>query len=61
MAKVCEICGKGNISGHNITHSDKKIKRTWKPNIQKIKIVDNGTAKRINVCTSCMKSNKVQR
>ena len=26
MAKYCEVCGKGTISGHSITHADRKIK-----------------------------------
>jgi large subunit ribosomal protein L28 len=34
MAKYCEVCGKGTISGHSITHADRKIKRTWKPNVR---------------------------
>lgn len=62
MANVCEICGKGEISGMNVSHSHLKTKRTWKPNIQRMRAVVDGEVKKINICTRCMRtSNKVQR
>ena len=61
MAKFCEVCGKGSISGNSITHSDKKIRRTWKPNVRRITVVENGASSKKFVCTRCMRSNKVQR
>jgi len=61
MARGCEICGKGNMSGHNITHSDKKIKRIWKPNLRRIKIMVDGSAVRKDVCTRCIRSGKIER
>lgn len=64
MAK-CEICEKGNLKGHkiSITRSQvsRRAKKTWKPNVQKIKIFHNGTIKRMNVCTKCMRTNKIKR
>ena len=33
MASVCEVCGKGPMSGNNVSHSHVKTKRKWKPNI----------------------------
>lgn len=61
MAKYCEVCGKGTISGHSITHSDRKIKRTWKPNVRTITVQENGKTSRKTVCTRCMRAGKVQR
>lgn len=61
MAKVCEICGKGTISGNIITHSDRKIRRKWKPNVKRIKIMENGAPVKKFVCTRCLKSGKIQR
>jgi len=62
MAKVCEICGKGRQSGNIVTFSKRHIKRSWKPNIQKVRVVtENGTPKRMNVCTRCLRSNVVTR
>lgn len=61
MANFCEICGKGTVTGMNVSHSHLKTKRTWKPNIQKVRAVVNGEVKRVNVCTRCLRSGKVQR
>ena len=61
MANVCEVCGKGEVSGMNVSHSHLKTKRTWKPNIQRVRAVVNGDVKRVNVCTRCLRSGKVER
>lgn len=60
MAK-CEICGKGVVTGIQVSHSHIRTKRTWKPNIQKVRALVNGTPTRINVCTRCLRSGKVTR
>ena len=61
MAATCDVCGKGPEFGHNISHSHRRTKRRWNPNIQRIKTVAGGTTKRVNVCTSCLKAGKVSR
>lgn len=61
MAKFCEVCGKGSISGNSISHSDRKNRRTWKPNVRRVTVVENGASTRRFVCTRCLRSNKVQR
>ena len=60
MAK-CEVCGKGVTFGCNVSHSNRKTNRTFKPNIRKVKVVENGTHKTVNVCSRCLRSNKVTR
>ena len=57
----CEVCGKGELSGNNVSHSHLKTKRSWKPNIQRVRAVVNGEIKRVNVCTRCLRSGKVER
>ena len=62
MSRKCEICGKGQVSGNAVSHSNRHTKRKWNANIQTIRVVDdNGTVRRANVCTKCLKSNKVNR
>ncbi|MFH2011468.1 MAG: 50S ribosomal protein L28 [Pseudomonadota bacterium] len=56
MARICEICGKGPMFGNKVSHANNKTKRRWYPNIQKVKTVSNGSSKRINVCTRCIRS-----
>jgi large subunit ribosomal protein L28 len=61
MARRCEVCGKHPQSGNLVSHAENKTKRRWLPNLQSVKINDNGTVKRIKVCTRCLKSGKVKR
>jgi len=64
VAANCDVCGKGPSFGHNISHSHRRTKRRWNPNIQRIKAlvgVAGVTPKRLNVCTSCLKAGKVKR
>ena len=61
MSRVCSICGKGQTTGNNVSHSNRKSHRTWAPNVQSVRVMVNGSAKRMNVCTSCLRSGKVQR
>ncbi len=60
MAK-CDFCGKSVAFGLNVSHSNRKTNRVWKPNIRKVKAVVNGTSKTVNVCSRCLRSNKVTR
>ena len=61
MANFCEVCGKGTMSGMNVSHSHLKTKKTWKPNIQRVRAIVDSEIKRVNVCTRCLRSGKVQR
>ncbi|MDD5897495.1 MAG: 50S ribosomal protein L28 [Clostridia bacterium] len=61
MGKFCEVCAKGTISGHNVSHSNRKTNRIWAPNVQNVRVVVDGTVKRMNVCTRCLRSGNVQR
>lgn len=64
MAK-CDICDKGVRFGHqvSITRSQvsRRANRQWKPNIKRVKVVLNGATQTLNVCTRCLRSNKVTR
>ncbi|MEW6242987.1 MAG: 50S ribosomal protein L28 [Bacillota bacterium] len=61
MSKRCDICGKGQSVGHNVSHSQIKTKRLWTPNLQKVRAEVDGTVKRLNVCTRCIRSGRVKR
>ena len=61
MGKFCEICHKGIVYGNNVSHSNRKTRRIWAPNTQKVRVLVNGTATRMSVCTRCMRSGKVER
>ena len=59
MAQVCELCGKGPQFGNNISHAHNVTRRRWNPNLQTVKAKTGTAAKRVKVCTSCIKSGKV--
>jgi large subunit ribosomal protein L28 len=61
MSRKCEICGKGQVSGNNVSHSNRHTRRKWNANIQTVKVNENGTVSRKNVCTACLRSGKVTR
>jgi large subunit ribosomal protein L28 len=61
MAKVCEVCGKGKVTGNQISHANNHNKRSWKPNLKNVKAMVEGSPKRISVCTRCLRSGKVER
>ncbi|MBE3587960.1 MAG: 50S ribosomal protein L28 [Thermoanaerobacteraceae bacterium] len=44
-----------------LSHSHIRTKRAWKPNLQRVKALVNGTPRRIMVCTRCLRSGRVQR
>ena len=58
MAK-CSICGKGPGFGHNVSHANNRTRKVWKPNIQTVRTMRNGTVRRVRVCTQCLKSGRV--
>ena len=59
MAAVCEVCGKHPSFGMNLSHSHRRTKRRWDPNIQRVRALVNGSPRRLHVCTSCIRAGKV--
>ena len=59
MSKVCSVCGKKPAFGNNRSHSMVATKRRFDPNLQRVRVVLNGTATRAYVCTRCLKGGKV--
>jgi large subunit ribosomal protein L28 len=61
MAKRCELCGKGPLYGHRVSHAHNLTNRRWEPNLQRLRVQTAGGAKRMRVCTSCIRSGRVQK
>jgi large subunit ribosomal protein L28 len=59
MPRVCHSCGKGPSFGNSRSHSMVATRRRWDPNLQKVRIDDHGTPRRVYVCTRCLKAGKV--
>lgn len=56
MSRVCDICHKGPITGHNVSHSHRRTKRRFLPNLQNKKVLINGQYKKVRICTKCLKT-----
>jgi large subunit ribosomal protein L28 len=74
MPKVCHVCNKGTVAGRSIKRRGKAkkeggvgrnitgiTKRSFKPNLQRVKIQENGQNKRVYVCAKCLKAGKVKK
>jgi len=54
MSKVCSLCGKKPVSGNNVSHSKRRTKRRFSPNLVSKKF---GGIK-VQICTSCLRTLK---
>ena len=61
MGKYCEVCKKGVMSGNLVSHSNRKTRTSWAPNIQTVHVIIDGRPKKMHVCTRCLRSGKVAR
>jgi large subunit ribosomal protein L28 len=52
----CDVCGKGPQFGNNVSHSMRHTKRRWNVNVQRMKVTESGTPKRIYICAKCLKT-----
>lgn len=58
MSKVCAVCGKGRTSGNNVSHSNRKTKRTYGANVHKVNVEIDGKEERRYVCTRCLRTSQ---
>jgi len=42
--------------GHNVSHSNRKTRRQFKPNIQRVKVLENGHLVSKSVCSRCIRT-----
>ncbi|MCQ2602862.1 MAG: 50S ribosomal protein L28 [Clostridia bacterium] len=57
MSRVCSVCGKGRMSGNQVSHSNRKTRRSWAPNVHKVKVeTANGGMEEIYICSRCLRT-----
>jgi large subunit ribosomal protein L28 len=61
MAKRCDICGKGPLSGNRVSHANNKTRMRQLPNLQTVHVTVEGRCMTRRVCTKCIKSGRVQK
>lgn len=49
------------ISGNNVSHSHRRSNKMWKSNVKSVKVKVDGVPQKMYVCTSCLRSGKVER
>ena len=60
MAKQCDFCGKIPQVGNLVSHSNRKTKRLFNPNLQKVRHqCPDGQVLTISACTRCIRSGYV--
>lgn len=72
MSRVCALCQKGSVAGRQYARRGmakakggagikvtRKSLRRFLPNLQRIKIIRDGTVERVLVCTKCIKAGKI--
>ena len=40
MSRVCSVCGKSKMAGHQVSHSNIKTNKTYSANVQKVAVAD---------------------
>jgi large subunit ribosomal protein L28 len=60
MAQRCDICGKGPVFGARVSHAHNVTSRRFNPNLQQVRAtLENGTHRRLRVCTRCLRAGRV--
>jgi large subunit ribosomal protein L28 len=56
MAFACDICGKKRRIGNRVSHAHNKSKRAFYPNLKSVRAMIGGAARRVKICTRCLRS-----
>jgi len=49
----CQNCGKGIMYGHNVSHSKRRTRRIFKPNLHVVRVNVDGVMRRMKLCIKC--------
>jgi large subunit ribosomal protein L28 len=58
MAMKCMNCGKGVMYGHNVSHSKRRTRKIFKPNLHSTRIETTTGFVRLKLCTKCQRTIK---
>ncbi|MDR0597055.1 MAG: 50S ribosomal protein L28 [Treponema sp.] len=59
MSRTCDICGKHTVTGNKVSHAHNRTRRTWKPNLHKIKTEIQGSTVTLKICARCLRSDYI--
>lgn len=52
----CDKCGKSTVFGNNRSFSQRATSRTFRPNLQKVSILENGRLVKKTLCAGCIRT-----
>ncbi len=52
----CEVCGKIGMFGNNVSHSKRRTRTRFLPNVHKLTIQTNGKTAKVKICTRCLRT-----
>lgn len=58
MAMKCSNCGKGVMYGHNVSHSKRRTRKIFRPNLHPTRVVLGGQSVKLKLCTKCQRTFK---
>ena len=58
MSRVCEVSGKGPLSGNARSHSLRETRRRWNVNLQKVHMIVDGKPKTVKVSARALRTLK---
>ena len=61
MANFCYVSNKGPATGNRVSNANNKRKRRFMPNLQRVRVFEDGRAVRVRVCTRCLKAGKIRK
>ncbi|HZE87592.1 MAG TPA: 50S ribosomal protein L28 [Methylomirabilota bacterium] len=55
MGMKCNNCGKGVMYGHNVSHSKRRTRKIFKPNLHVARITVGSQSMKVRLCTKCLR------
>ncbi len=52
MSRSCELCGKKAVRANHVSHSNQKVPRRQKPNLQLLSVAGD----RLKACSTCRRT-----
>lgn len=56
MSQRCDVCGKGPMTGNNVSHSKRRTRRRFMPNLHAAHVMRSGRLVKAKMCTRCVRT-----
>ncbi len=61
MSRKCEICGKSRQLGYNVSHAHNRTRKISYPNLQRLRVTQEGRTLTLKVCTRCIRAGRIRK